>query len=141
MWYGSMVVRIVHGQAGSLYASLLKEKSTSSSQEQSKGVQAKTAQSRGVVAQQAPTSDAVKVTLSTQGGQAIPNLVRAASMSESIVTSVKPMRASASSERIETYKEAKEVTNDLTKKMEDDPEASLEAHDVSGLPNKGSSMQ
>lgn len=139
MWYGSMVVRIVHGQAGSLYAALLKEGSGANSHDKAKEVQPKADTSVKGVVHQAPASDAVKVTLSSQSGPTVSNLVRAASLNESVV-SVKSMRGAVGSERIEHYKDAKQVTNDLTEKMHEDPEQSMEAHNVNGLAAKGTMM-
>ena len=131
-----MVVRIVHGQAGSLYSALLKGQAEANSPQQSREVQAKAAAPSGAVAQQQATSssDAVKVTLSgQQSAQSLTQLVRASSLGEAVVTSVRSGRSLAGGERIEQYKEARQVTDDLSRKMHDEPEKSMEAHDVDKL--------
>ena len=133
-----MVVRIVHGQAGSLYSALLRE-AGSNTQEKSKDVQAKVANPGSASAQQA-TSDAVKVNLSsrTSAGQGISQMAQVSALSE-IVTTSKSARTS-SGERIESYKEAKQVTHQLIEEMRDEPGKSVEAHNVSGLSVQGSRM-
>ena len=78
----------------------------------------------------------MKVTLSGQSSaQSLSSLVRAASLGEAVVSSTKSARTVPGSERIGEYKEAKQVTEELSKKMHDEPEQSMEAHDVGKLSN------
>ncbi len=132
-----MVVRIVHGQAGSLYSALLKE-AGSNTQEQPKDVKAGAAKAESAVAK-VTTSDAVKVSLSSQSGQGVSQAVQSSQLSE-IVTTSRQGRVN-SSERIESYKEAKQATVQLVEEMRDEPGKSMEAHNVNGASVQGSRMQ
>lgn len=131
-----MVVRIVHGQTGSLYSTLAKGSSSQNTPEQQKEVQGRVANS--AVAQKASVSDAVKVTLSSAAnGHQVTQMVRMSG--DAVVSSLRSTRATSGGERIETFKEAKEVSDDVAKRMHDEPGQSMQAHDLD--PTKGPGLR
>ena len=128
---GSMVVRIVHGQAMSVYSTLLREQATQ--QQQARQRQAAEGPSASTTTQTSQTQNAQAQSSRSTGSasaaaQAPTQVAQATSINEAVVTSIRSSRGSASADRITDIKEAKQTVDNVAKKLREEPGTGLMAH-------------
>lgn len=129
----SMVVKILHGQEGSVYTNLLRGRTGVDTASGPKAITPNIPSTINPVGHVQSASDAAKVS----GTQAAAQVARASTLGEAVVTSVRSTRSLSPSEKISEYKEAKQTANGLAKKLDEEPGSGMQAHNLNNYGARG----
>ena len=138
MWYCSMVVRIVHGQALSVYSNRQQEMHAAQNAQRQTEQQQQTSGKQATHNAKTP-QEIRSETMTPQGAQVAAQLTQSASFGEAVITSLRSTRNASGTERISDVKEVRQTADNVAKKLKDEPGTGMQAHgDMGGISSTGS---